>query len=391
MTYCKFLDRYVYYTQGNETPELFHVWTGLSVLAGAAEKRIWLDRGYFKLFLNLYIILISPAGTCSKSSSLDLGAKMLRDAGYTVLEGSVLKEKIIVEMSSSMKEYKIDDSSTFPHSSVTYSSDELNVLLSSGLDMVKFLVDIYSKDEAYVYKTKNSGEYEITNPYFNLISAAVPQWFGPGLATDMGATGFLARCILVYLDRKRGCFPEPILTKEQINARQECLEILMSLSELYGPMKVEEDARNFFNAWYREQYILPTEDYRIASYLERKTKVHLLKVASLMALGDLRYSVTIKDFERAMKLFERTEKTMRMAFLIAGGNKLSQYIFRVQTILDSNEDGILVKDLLHMFYVDIDENEFRQIIQTLVDMEYAKLEIEEKKRKILKKIKHNGG
>jgi helix-turn-helix protein len=44
-----------------------------------------------------------------------------------------------------------------------------------------------------------------------------------------------------------------------------------------------------------------------------------------------------------------------------------------------------------MFYVDIDENEFRQIIQTLVDMEYAKLEIGEKKRKILKKIKHNGG
>ena len=38
-----------------------------------------------------------------------------------------------------------------------------------------------------------------------------------------------------------------------------------------------------------------------------------------------------------------------------------------------------VKDHLNMFYVDIDENEFRQIIQTLVDREYAKLEIGEKK------------
>ena len=61
MEYCKFLEDYRLFSQGNETPELMHLWCGLLTLAGAAEKRIWLDQEYFNLYLNLYILLIALA------------------------------------------------------------------------------------------------------------------------------------------------------------------------------------------------------------------------------------------------------------------------------------------------------------------------------------------
>jgi len=70
MKLCKFLEDYLLFTQGNETPEIMHLWVGISVLAGAAEKRVWIDRGFFRNYLNLYIVLLGPPGVCSKSTSL---------------------------------------------------------------------------------------------------------------------------------------------------------------------------------------------------------------------------------------------------------------------------------------------------------------------------------
>ncbi|HXK71947.1 MAG TPA: hypothetical protein PLQ68_04505 [Clostridia bacterium] len=381
MKYNRFLECYRFYTRGNETPELFHLWCGLSALAGACEKRLWLDRGFFNVYFNLYVVLISPAGLCAKSSSLDLAGKLLKDAGYRLLEGSVLKEKIIIEMLESMKTVQLDVESIFPHCSVTYLSDELNVLLSSGVDMIKFLVDMYSKDDLYAYKTKNSGTFELPYPYFNLLTAAVPQWFGPQLAGDMASTGFLARCILIYLDQKRGKYPQPIYTKEQVDARAECLEMLTSIADWYGPLELSESAKKFYDDWYMSQDISPSEDYRIAAYLERRNKVHILKVAGLMAVGDLRKIIQKIDFERAIDLFKMTEKRLRMSYLIAGGNKLAQYVYKIQGLLKDNGGKLYTKDLMKMFYTDLNPADFKICLQTLVEMNEIEL-VQEKSTKL---------
>lgn len=77
------------------------------------------------------------------------------------MEVYITKEKIIEDMLDKVKSFNLPDGSTFPNTPVTFVSNKLNVLLSSGADMVKFLVDIWDRDESYQYKTKNAGTYEI--------------------------------------------------------------------------------------------------------------------------------------------------------------------------------------------------------------------------------------
>jgi len=372
-TLCPFLEDYLFFTQGNETPEIMHLWVGLTVLAGAAEKRVWIDRGFFKIYPNLYTILLAPAGVCAKSTSMDLGSKLLKEAGYHVLEGAVLKEKIIIEMQDARKEVDIGNDSLFIHSSITFMSDELNVLLSSGAEMVKFLVDMWGKDDLYVYKTKNAGSYEINYPYFNFLGAVVPQWFGPSLAADMASTGFLARCIFVYEEKKRGKFPDPIITPDQYRARDRCLQHLLSMTNHFGAMKLSKEFEAMFKDWYIAQDISPLEDYRIASYLERRTKVHILKVASLLALGDRRDELLPIDFKRALAVFAATEKKLRTAFLIAGGNRLAPHIQRVKAILESQGGKVLLKTVYGVLHTELDPTEFKTVLQTLIETEYAKV------------------
>ncbi len=383
---CKFLEDYLVFTAGNETPELMHLWVGLSVLAGACEKRVWIDRGFFKIYPNLYVILVAPAGVCAKSTSMDLGGKLLKEAGYSILEGSVLKEKIIIEMCQCQKEVPVDADTTFLHSSVTYISDELNVLLSSGADMIKFLVDMWGKDDLYVYKTKHQGSFEIVNPYFNFLAAAVPQWFGPSLASDMASTGFLARCILVYEEKKRGKYPHPEVTNAQWEARARCFQHICSLINFFGPLKISPKFEKMFQSWYMEQDVSPLEDYRIASYLERRTKVHILKVSGLMALGDGRDHIEEIDFKRALKVFQWTEKKLRTAFLIAGGNRLAPHVQRVKAILENQGGRVPLTLLYKVLHTELDPTEFKTVLQTLIETEYAKAMRAEDGKEVLIKL-----
>lgn len=386
MKYSKFLENYRLYTQGNETPELMHLWAGLSTLAGAIEKRRWVDQNFFKIYLNLYIVLIGPPGVVSKSTCMGLGEKMLLQTGAVTLGDSVLKEKIIQEMQEKEQSYQ-HGTKLFRHCSVTYISDELNVLLSSGVDMVKFLVTMFSKENKFEYKTKNSGVFELHHPFLNLIAAAVPEWFGTGVAADMASTGFLARCIIVFEDECRGSFPIPIITPEQERAKEECLRIMEKLKNSFGPVPFTKKGKDFYIEWYNEQQTKKHEDYRMLGYYNRKSKTHVPKVAALMALGDEREEISVNDLEMAIEILGKTEKKMRSAYLIAGGNRLAPFISRIITMLDENDGVIPAIEVVRSFYSDLNMDEIRQLFEQLYEMGVAKkLEDKNTKTMYLKRI-----
>jgi len=63
------LSSYLEYTSGQESPRNFHFWTGLSILGGALRRNVVLDRVYYKLFPNLYVILVAASAACKKKCS----------------------------------------------------------------------------------------------------------------------------------------------------------------------------------------------------------------------------------------------------------------------------------------------------------------------------------
>ena len=374
MRYCKFLELYRKYTENTETPEIIHLWVGLSTLAGACEKRLWIDRGLFKIYLNLYVVLVGPPGVVAKSTSISLGRDMLKKLGFNVFEDSVLKEKIVQEMCELEKAVEVDGK-PFYHSSITYIASELNVLLASGVDMIKFLVNIWDKDDLFTYKTKNSGVYEINNPYFNLIGAAVPEWFGTNVIADMNSTGFLARLIIVYEDQKRGKVPDPTPTPEQLEAKREAMKILNEIGSMCGPLTFTQEATDFYNDWYTKQEIDTTQDYRIVGYLERKVKTHVLKIAGLMAVGDLRKEITVVDFERAIHILDRIEPRMRTAILLSGANRIAPYVQKAVALLDARGGEMPIKDVVRAFYTELNKDQFKELIELLEDLGYAETRV----------------
>lgn len=370
MQYCEFLENYRLFTEGNETPEMMHLWCGLSGLAGAAEAKFWIDQNFFKLSLNLYVILLGPAGTVSKSIAMKPVLDMLKEVGLSTMDGEVIKQKIIEDIESMVKETPVGDS-IIQHASVTYVADEFNVLLSAGIDMTQFLTEMFSKKEL-VYKTKKSGQYIVPNPFLNILGAAVPQYFGPYIASDMAATGLLARCIIVYEEEKRGKYPEPTYEPYQEKARQRCMEILYHITQMSGEITRSKEASQYYRDWYMEQDTTASGDHRINAYDERKVKAHTLKVAALMALGDSRQEIYEEDMKRAINILDEIEPKMRLAYAISGNNKLSPYIHRILNIIDDHGGKVGISKLMQMFSQDLSLDEFKELSSTVIEMGKAK-------------------
>ena len=57
------------YTAPLESPDRMHFWTGVSTIAGALRRKVWIDQRYFQWTPNFYIVLAAPAGIIAKSST----------------------------------------------------------------------------------------------------------------------------------------------------------------------------------------------------------------------------------------------------------------------------------------------------------------------------------
>ncbi|KKL16209.1 hypothetical protein LCGC14_2497870, partial [marine sediment metagenome] len=72
---------YIEYSQETESPLSYHVWTGISLLAAALQRRVYIRWGYEILYPNMYIVLVGPSGKCRKGSAMNLGKDIITGLG----------------------------------------------------------------------------------------------------------------------------------------------------------------------------------------------------------------------------------------------------------------------------------------------------------------------
>src|SRR3990167_7091843 len=72
------LQSFVEYASYGEAPLKMLFWTGVSTMAGALRRRVWMDMKYFQWVPNMYIIMVAPPGIVSKSTTANVGINILR-------------------------------------------------------------------------------------------------------------------------------------------------------------------------------------------------------------------------------------------------------------------------------------------------------------------------
>lgn len=301
------------------------MWMCLSTIAGAAQRKIFMESAYFPVYPNIYVLLVSPPGRGKKTSALRTSKNLLTE---------VVPEVNFAAESGSMEAlFQIFLDITHPtHQSLTLYSMELGTLMATNpASMIDFLTDIYDGNKNFTRATiSGGGKKTIKAPYLNMAAGTTPKWLGEHLGLIALEGGLIARCIIAYSEDLilNNAWPEATTKFKKL--KSDLINDLSIIASLFGEMKFEPEALKWYKPWYEDRSRYPlVSDPRTAGYYDRK-HIHLLKVAMALHLS---YSdelvLTLEDLERALVMLNATEPGIRLALNAVGKNDSSVETFHL--------------------------------------------------------------
>ena len=365
-----FLQNYHKALENTEPHPTFHTFCGLATLSALLSRRAWTPMGFFDVFANLYVVLVSPPGF-RKSSALNPAEDLLHAVGDTPIQiGAITPQKLIEDMQQEERIIK-DVPDDFPKEYRTITpmaciATELsNFLGGSALTMVDFLTTVWDR-KRYPYRTKGAGTQDLIGPYLTLLSATTPSWITNYLKQDVISGGFARRAIFAYEfeEHKRITFPET--SDESRKAWEACIvHGKLIQAKCKGPFIWTPASREWIDDWYKNKLEIP-DDEVVAGYYRSK-QILLIKLAMLIAISEtFDLKLHPKYFEVSLGLLDLTERNLTKVFEGVGRNELHAIGQKVITLLDMNPAKELSeKRVMAALSRDANSREIYEILQQL--------------------------
>lgn len=335
---------YQEYSSQSEAPDKFHFWTGVSVLAGALRRRVWIDQGYFQWTPNFYIVFVAPPGIVSKSTTANIGMRLLKELPDIKFgPDAVTWQALTQSLAASTEEILMDDGSFHAMSCITIVSSEFGTFLNpSDREMVDVMVSLWDGQLGTWEKaTKTQGSDVIVNPWINLIACTTPSWIAGNFPDYMIGGGFTSRCVFVYAEEKRKlvAYPGRQLPGNFKTLAQNLIHDLEIISTLKGEYKLTPEAEAWGTKWYQEHYDrrstheLGTSSQYGGYYARKQTHMHKLAIILAASKRDDIF-ITAEDLSEADKLLTDIERDMPKVFALIGKNDEARVAEAIYTIIN---------------------------------------------------------
>lgn len=355
------LRAYGEYTADNEAPESFHLWVGLSMIAGALRRNVLIEMQHYDVLSNLFIVLVAPPGTARKTTALKIGRNVLKDVPGIHFTTKASSPAALIKQFTDLPEKD--------QQSLTCIAYELGTFFStSSAEMVDITTDLYDGNPDWDKQTIGRGVEKITKPWLNFAAATTPQWLGDYMSPTAVEGGFVSRTVFVYEDQRKLSSPRPTPQPHLKLLRKELINDLTHISTLAGEYTLDKEAGDFYDDWYLDPARFPRIiDSRISGYYERK-HIHVLKVAMGLAAAERdELVITTPDIELALMLLGNTEPGMKRSFSSVGRNIYATDYERILGQISSN-GGMDYGAIISANYHALDQKNLDSILQQLVYM-----------------------
>jgi hypothetical protein len=330
-----FIQDYLTYNKGNECPRSFHLWSAFAVLSAVVGRKVHIDLGYFVVHPNLYICLVGDQGS-RKSTAKDIARDLVVETFPDIpVAASVMTREAITKFlgsAESMRSYKEPSGAIIEwHPYVLFINELKNFLSVNPGGMIDFLTDIYDR-KYFDVGTKNKGTDLITNPCFTILACETPGWISRKLKEDIISGGFSRRMIFIYETEESIRIPFPTITPESAEAWKRVQAHLRMVNDIIGPFVWTDDARTFYDKWYRS--MKSPDDENMKGYYRSK-HIQLLKICMLLALAEPQPKLILTHDLLVLGLahLDSIEPNMPKLSAAAGRNELAIPMQRVLQLI----------------------------------------------------------
>lgn len=376
------LKSFVEFASYGEAPLKTLFWTGVSTIAGALRRRVWIDQKYFQWTPCFYVILVAPPGIISKSTTANIGINLLREVPGIKFGPDVVTWQALVQALGASTEEVHEPHTDLWHtmSALTICSDEFGTFLDpNDRGMVDALTSLWDgKQGTFTKVTKTSGNDSVENPWVNIIACTTPGWIAGNFPEYMVGGGFTSRCILVYADRKRQLVAYPgLYTPDNFHEKRASLiHDLEVISTMIGEYRLSPAAIKWGEEWYTKHWeTRPAhlDNDRFGGYLARK-QTHMHKLAMVLSASrssDLMIHPEALKFAEGM--ISALEKDMPQVFSTIGQNDTTRGMSElVQIVLTKRE--IPQETLYRNLCRTLSANDFHLALNSAVLAGYIRIE-----------------
>lgn len=363
-----FISDYLHWSTDNETPEMFQLWGGMTVLSSMASRRVWLPWDKGAIYAQLYTLLVGEAGS-GKSVAMNFVKQMLAQPGIDLpysgniethqgllrfMAGEPTKKPEPIESPVAFMAMGPGGKLSKVHPMTIVGNEFTNFISADEAGWMNMLNDIFMQDR-YLYRTKGQGTDIIEAPFICVLA---------GLPTEMShdlqkqkviASGFSRRTIFQFGERDWNN-PRPRLSQNdsQLAAFSRCLDHLKQIKKLSGPFSWTPEADTWWDKWYRQHNpMVPKRPPQLRPWYGTKPD-RLLQVAMLVSLSEGFTKVLDAPYlEVALAFLERMEGDLYRVFGGSGRNELAPVAHKIFTYISGLSEPIGKKQLMINFLSDL--------------------------------------
>jgi hypothetical protein len=375
------LSAFMDYASHGEAPKHMYFWTGVSTIAGALRRKVWIDQAYFKWYPNMYICLVAPPGIVSKSTTAGIGMSLLRRVPGIKFGPDVVTWPSLVTTFSEAAEGFEYQGLVHTMSPMTLESSEFgNLLDPSDKQMVDLLVSLWDgKQGSFDKNTKHSGNDSIENPWINLIACTTPSWIAGNFPEYMIGGGFTSRTLFVYADAKSKyvAYPGLQVPRNLDHIADQLVEDLTEISQtLVGEYKLTPDAIEWGEAWYHQHYKVRSANLdpdRFGGYIARK-QTHIHKLAMILAASEGSVmEITRHHLETAYVMVTDLEPDMGFVFSKIGRSDSSLHAERLVSFIHSRGKIEFAEAYRHVHQHFPSMRDFEDVLAGCIKAGYVKM------------------
>lgn len=392
--FADWLSAYCDYAAFTEAPRRMHFWAGVSAIAGALRRRVYIDQFYFKWIPNFYIIFVAPPGVVSKSTTADTAINLLRELpGIHFGPDIVTWQALVTSFSAAAEQYLNHEGLFVAESAITCSASELgNLLDPADRELVDLLVTLWDNRKNLDKATKLNGSDHLANPSANIIGCTTPYWLQENVPQGVVGGGFTSRCIFVYAEEKEKlvALPGDHIPPNHKETQQKLIEDLVHISQLMGEYKISPEAKAWTEKWYAALW----KDYNkqeeiFGNYIARK-QTHTFKLAIVIAAAQRDELIILpEDLTAADAMLADIEVDMPKVFARMGRSEASAQAERFIAYV-RRRTAVPYEEAyryIHAFFPDV--KDFEGIVSGAIRAGYMELQQKGDKMYLVAKLTSN--
>jgi hypothetical protein len=347
-----FLDGYMAYARNQYAPEQFTLWTGISIVAAALERKVWIPEGNFCNYPNLFVLLTAGPGV-GKTSAIRQGVSILygmqeRNPNFKIVEGvsSAAGLREIMKQLDNMP----DGINQFSSVLMVGKEGSESALKNHGDDFRSAACAMYDCEERYQFTLKD-GQMMIPQPVMNMLVGTTFDFLGSVVDQNSVFGGLASRFTYIlekdsemkgeffqgvkFFDeekKKEAEAAEAALSKigfgHSEETKQKLIDDLYSIHKMYGAYRIKKEVmlivRNWFEAFKKE--FNETESERTKAMMIRKRTL-LKKLLIIIAAS------------RSNELVITSDHALEAIGLVDAATKDNPYIMSQALIANTDSQG----------------------------------------------------